>query len=225
MKPRMILAGGGGADDSLPLDERFAEWTGDQGKMLYLPIAMDGQSRSYTSCLDWVSGVFRPLGITDLHMWTELSGKDVDELESFTSIYIGGGNTFRLLSLLRASAFDQALVNFVNRGGAVYGGSAGAIVLGRDILTCAHMDLNDAGLVDTRGLDLVDGYAIWCHYRPEDDERIAAYVADHGIPVLALSERAGVQVDNGHLTAAGFDPIVRFTPHTWEVIDVNEQIP
>jgi hypothetical protein len=51
----------------------------------------------------------------------------------------------------------------------VYGGSAGTIVLGSDISTAAHMDVNEIGIADTRGFDLVHGHSIWCHYSDDQD--------------------------------------------------------
>jgi dipeptidase E len=222
---RLILAGGGGAEDSRPLDERFAEWVGPAGRMLYLPIAMGGKRPyTYAQCLDWISSVYQPLGVTNIEMWTSLAGRDHAELSGFDAIYIGGGNTFRLLHLVRLSGFDRALARFVARGGAIYGGSAGAILLGRDIMTCAHLDTNKVGIVDAAGLDLASGHAIWCHYQPEDDERIVAYIEQRGFPVLALSERGGLQVENERLSAIGFKPLVQLTSHSRHVIDVGERV-
>ena len=222
MCPRLMLAGGGGANDSKLLDEQFAKWTSSDGKLLYLPIAMDEQRRSYASCLNWLTSVFRPLGINNIEMWTDLRQHERTQLDQFDSIYIGGGNTFRLLHLLCAAGFDQALLRFIQRGGAVYGGSAGAIVLGRDILTCEHMNSNNVGLTDMRGLDVVKGYAIWCHYRPENDVRIAAYVERHNFPVLGLSERTGLCIEGNRFVVMGFEPAIEFVTNrrrnvrTWE---------
>jgi dipeptidase E len=183
---KLIIAGGGGADDSRPLDEKFAAWVGTTGKMPYLPLAMGGQDPSYEACLHWVEAVFARYKVRNIEMWTELGAGRGDELDLFKAIYIGGGNTFRLLHLIRSSGFEAALVNFVERGGAVYGGSAGAILLGRDILTSADMDPNEVGLQNTTGLDFINGYAIWCHYRLEDDPRIFCFVEEHQLAVLAL---------------------------------------
>ena len=84
-----------------------------------------------------------------------------------------------------------ALVEYADGGHPVYGGSSGAIVLGKDIQTCAHKEANTVQLEDMRGLDLVRGYSLWCHYTPIDDVRIAAFSAKFALPVLALSERGG----------------------------------
>jgi dipeptidase E len=222
---RLILAGGGGADDSRPLDEVFAAWTGPAGRMLYLPVAGDGRRPPYDACLAWATSVFAPLGVAAVEMWTDLSDRDPARVAAFASVYLGGGNAFRLLDRLRASGFDRALAAFADRGGAVYGGSAGAIVLGRDARTAAHADANEAGLRDTRGLDLAAGHAVWCHYRPEDDPLVAAYAARHRVPVLALSERSGVRSAGGGFAAWGHEAVVRFAGGRKQAIAPGRRIP
>lgn len=204
---RIIAAGGGGAEDSRLLDEKFAAWLGEQGRLLYLPIAMDGVRRAYHECLAWLESVFEPHGICNITMCTELDASLNRELASFHGIYIGGGNTFRLARLLRQTGFDQALVRFARMGGAIYGGSAGAILLGSDLATAAHLDANETGLTDFSGLDLLEGYAIWCHYQPQDDLLIEAYLSQRGRPLLALSESAGVCLEGGRLFSCGYEAV------------------
>lgn len=207
---RLILAGGGDARDSQPLDELFAAWVGPRGRMLYLPVALRERGIPYDQCLAWVQSIFRPLGVSGIEMWTDLDKHAAEDLGTFDAVYVGGGNTFSLLARLRHSGFDECLARFARRGGAIYGGSAGAIVLGRDIMTCAHLDRNDVGLADTRGLNIVAGHAVWCHYRPEDDAPILEYARQQGCPLLAISERAGVAVRGVQLESVGFEPAYRF---------------
>ena len=69
--PRLILAGGGEAEDSRPLDELFATWIGPQGKMLYLPVAMKDSQHPCESCLAWIRSIFTPLGVLNIEMWTD----------------------------------------------------------------------------------------------------------------------------------------------------------
>lgn len=224
-EPRLMLAGGGNADDSRPLDTIFAAWTGRGGRMLYLPIAMSNDLRKdYDSALDWVSGVFKPLGVGEIEMWTELQGHTPEELSAFDSVYIGGGNTFVLMDRLRSSGFDRQLAEYVAQGGAVYGGSAGAVVLGRNVLTASHLDRNEVALTDTRGLDLARGHAIWPHYREEDDSLIYEYIHKYMFPVLALSERGGVGIEGERIIAWGHEPSYRFTRRRKREIKVGEQV-
>ena len=193
MQPQMKIAlgGGGGAADSRLLDEVFATWIRPEGKLLYLPCALRG-IRPFESCLEWITATFAPLKITQITLWTDLSEHRSSELDEFDAVYIGGGNTFALLAELRKSGFQNHLTEYVRRGKAIYGGSAGAAVLGRDIRTVSYLDCNEVGLVETRGLDLAMGHAIWVHYQPQDDSLIDSYVRQYQQSVIALSERAGI---------------------------------
>ena len=191
---RIALAGGGGSSDSLPLDEEFAYWLGPQGRLLYWPIALRDQ-RLYKSCLDWIVATLAPLNITNITMWNNLSEHHASELDKFDGIYLGGGNTYYLLAQLRESQFDLHIQEFVRRGKPIYGGSAGAVVLGRDIQTINHLDRNFSGVTEAMGLNLIDGHSIWVHYRPEDDPLINNYIHDCQLPVLAISERSGLVLE------------------------------
>ncbi len=96
--------------------------------------------------------------------------------------------------------------------------------MGQDILTCAHLDENRVGLDDSRGLNMVSDFCVWCHYQPEDDKRIFEYVTRNGWPVLALSERSGVSVAGVNLTAQGYDPTHVFTSNGKQTVNVGEMI-
>jgi dipeptidase E len=205
---KVALAGGGGAADSRPLDEVFANWTGRRGNMLYLPIALRGM-RPFETCYQWIRETFDPLGIECITMWTDLAEHATAELDQFASVYIGGGNTYALMAEFRASGFDRWLTDYVQRGGAVYGGSAGAAILGRDLRTVSHMDRNLVGLVEMSGLDLAGGHAVWCHYQPSDDALIADFLGQTGLPVLAISERSGITIEAEEMRRVGFEPAYR----------------
>jgi dipeptidase E len=218
---RIILGGGGSADDERPLHETFAGWIGPRGSVLYWPVALR-DIRTFESCLSWMTGSFEPLGITDIHMWTSLSGHRESELDRFDGVYIGGGNTYSLLAELRESGFDRHLSSHARRGKAVYGGSAGAAVLGRDIRTVAHMDQNQVGLTDTSGLDLAGGYAIWVHHTPADDGLVHSFVERYRMPVLALSERAGFVIEDSQIRGGGFETVWRFDDRGKESLDLRQ---
>ncbi len=206
---KVALAGGGGADDSRLLDEVFAGWIGPQGRLLYWPLALRDR-RPWQSCLEWITATFAPFHVTHITMWTGLSEHRASELDEFDGVYIGGGNTFALLAQLLESGFDRHLREYVQRGKAVYGGSAGAVVLGRDIRTVSHLDRNDVGLTETQGLNLAKGHAVWVHYGPEEDDLIEAYVQRHQQPVLAIPERSGIVIEKAGMRSVGFERAYRF---------------
>ena len=184
---KVALGGGGDPDASRLLDEVFAVWMGSQGRLLYWPIALRGM-RPFQSCLEWITAGLAPLNISNISMWTDQSEHQSNELEAYDAVYIEGGNAFALLAELQVSGFERHLKTAIQRGKPVYGGSAGAILLGRDIRTAQHFDRNEAGLINTLGLDLAEGHAIWPHYRPQQDDLIDAYMQQYQQPVLAIPE-------------------------------------
>ena len=190
IETRILLGGGGSAADERPIFERFAAWV-DGGSVLYLPIASHYIEKSH---LEWISTVLHPLGVTKIDMWATLLGHSPAEVGQYQAIFIGGGNTYHLLNQLRVSGFDEALRHFAGQGGVIYGGSAGAIVQGRDISTGSRLDENVVGLTDTSGLDLLDGDSVWCHFQPADEPLVRAHVGRVRSPTIVLAENSGVWV-------------------------------
>ncbi|MFD1732951.1 Type 1 glutamine amidotransferase-like domain-containing protein [Deinococcus malanensis] len=133
-------------------------------------------------------------------------------MSEFDGVYIGGGNTFRLLHLLREHSLDAALKRYAFGGGAVYGGSAGAILMGSDILSCAHDDADVIGLQSTTALNFLGGHDVWCHYQPEQHAQVQAYADLHQRPVYALPARGGLVVHSGQIEFGGFEPGVTVRP-------------
>lgn len=215
----MILAGGGG--DTKPLDELFAKWTGN-GRMLFIPIADDVDD--YAAHEVFIRDIYEPLGVSDIEMWTTFPPYESVDLSLFESIYIGGGNTYKLLHLMRQSGFDKHLTDFVTRGGAVSGSSAGAIILGSELQTVAHLDENYINLADTRGLDLANGYGIWCHYTEQDDPLIEEFLNTYENPVLAVPEGGGIIVEGSHMKAWGHVPSVQFAKGYRQIVEVGAEV-
>lgn len=206
---KILLGGGGSERDERPIFELFASWVGASGSVLHLPIASGNAGKAN---FDWISSVLNPLGVHRIEMWTTLVNRSPAEIEKYKAIFIGGGNTYSLLQQLRVAGFGEAIRDFASRGGVSYGGSAGAIVLGRDISTCSYLDENTVGLTDIYGLDLLDGDSIWCHYQPTNDTLIRAHVKRRSSPTIALAETTGIWV-RGHreYTPLGSGAVYRFT--------------
>lgn len=191
----VIFAGGGGASDSVPLDEVFARWS-THGTVLYWPFASDTPPEA---CLRWFESTYGPLGVHDPVMWRSLDEMEGADLGNYSGVYIGGGNTFSLLESVRRANAAEPLADFVRDGGVIYGGSAGAILLGRDI-----------------------GHAIWCHYQPTELPSIQEWSRERRHPVLALSERAGIVREADHLAVVGFDPVLRIDGDRSRELQVGE---
>lgn len=89
------------------------------------------------------------------------------------AIYIGGGNTFSMLKMLKDTKFDKEIIKYVKNGATYIGGSAGAHIVTKNIKHVLPFDNNSVGLNDYNGLGLFDGI-LFCHYT--DDRK--KYVDD-----------------------------------------------
>ncbi len=206
----LYLSGGGDKEQTREIDRVFAGELDGGKPLLYLPIAMDPTQISYGDCYQWVHSVFAPFGITDITMWGDLRGKSLKDLKEFSGVYIGGGNTFNLIHSILQRGFHTLLTSFKEEGGLIYGGSAGAIVMGSDISTCEHMDENAVLLKGRRGLSYLDDYSIWCHYDGEQEPLIHRFINTYRKPVIALSEETGLRVENGRIKVLGTQPAFVF---------------
>jgi dipeptidase E len=124
-------------------------------------------------------------------------------LDAYDGLFVGGGNTYLLLDRLRSTGLAKVLIASVRAGMPCYGGSAGAIVLGAHIGTCAHMDRDEVGTVDARGLGVLGGFAVWCHYSSFDAENIRSLSRETRLSVLALEANAGAVFDGVNVTPIG----------------------
>ena len=192
---RLLLSGGGDPEFVVPLDELFASQIGPGKPVLYIPVAMEPHIFTYDQCHAWFLETYRPYGIEHIEMCTDLAC--AQDLEQYTAVYIGGGNTFKLLKAMKESHFDAKLTAYLRGGGLAYGGSAGALIFGQTIRS-TH-DVNDAGLADLSGLNLLGGRDVWAHYREDEAARIEAYGSD----LYILYEESGLFIQDGKIESVG----------------------
>lgn len=84
-------------------------------------------------------------------------------------IYVGEGNTFEILSLIRERGFDKLIPEAVRRGCTYIGASAGAMIGGLNVKEALVMDRNFIRISDFQGLGLFNGI-IMPHYTEEELE-------------------------------------------------------
>ncbi len=102
------------------------------------------------------------------------SREEVDRLtkrlSGYSFIFIGGGNTFRLLYEIRRVGMFEPILEYLKDGGVVFGGSAGAIIFGEDLESCRLDDENKVGLTETKGFDVLQGISFLCHFTNRSEE-------------------------------------------------------
>ncbi len=200
---KIVLGGGGSAEQEALVLSRFVKLLVSSPRVLYLPIAVKDAAENPQPYRDWIEATLHPHGVLEIEMWPSLIEQDPAVLDGFDGLFLGGGNTFRLLDELRKHGFDEAILKYTKAGKPVYGGSAGAIVLGRDISTSKHFDHNDIGVDDLRGLDLCAGASIWCHYSWEHASLVENHIRESTQRVITIPENAGVHMGESGYTALG----------------------
>jgi len=207
MTGKLFLSGGGNEKQTLKFDEEFLRGI---KKILYVPIAW--KDDDFESCRKWFTNAMRQHKKVDIDMLTDLT--KLPNLEHYDAVYIGGGNTFKLLKSIKESGFDRKLFEYYNNGGTVYGGSAGAIIWGRDIdiaLICDDVDSNDVNLKDTKGFNEIKGYDIQCHYNNSQLEEHKEFIKKTKRKVVAIPEESALLVENGEYKVIGLKSITIIT--------------
>ncbi len=193
MKGKLYLAGGGSANQTFEADKKIFK---NVKNILYIPFAWD-RDLTYESCREWFEELILLHNISNYTLMKS-PNQNID-LNGFDMIYIGGGNTFKLLKELKESGFDNKIINYLNNGGRVYGGSAGAIIFGQTILPCTIGNCSDENLVnlkDLTGFNLID-YDIDCHYDENTDFKLVKnYSIENKRNVIAIPEENVVEIIN-----------------------------
>lgn len=220
MKGRLFLGGGGNEDQSFGVDEIFLR---DVSRVLYVPLAWPDDD--FAGCLKWFTKAMSKHKRVRIQMLTDPQ-KDA-RLQDQDAVYIGGGNTFKLLMRIREGGFDRRLLDYYDSGGTVYGGSAGALIWGADIgiaRVCADADKNQVGLKDTSGFDALHGLDIQCHYLPDQLKRHQEYITRSGRNVVAIPEESALLLEDGRMKVIGLKPITLITRRGSKEYGVGEEI-
>ncbi|MCM3872306.1 MAG: dipeptidase PepE [Pyrinomonadaceae bacterium] len=172
--------------------------------ILFIPFALFDRD-AYTST---AAERFRKMGydLDSIHTVTDAK-RAVNEAEA---VFIGGGNTFRLLKALYDTDVLQVIRRRVAEGMPYIGSSAGSNVAGPTIKTTKDMPIVQPPSFDA--LDLVP-FQISPHFLDPDpnsthmgetqEERILQFLEENDTPVAGLREGAMVRVESGSHTLKG----------------------
>jgi dipeptidase E len=167
--------------------------------------------------------LFVPFALFDREAYTakargrlERMGCEVVGLDRAEAIFVGGGNTFRLLKALQDLELIEAIRARVARGMPYVGASAGSIVAGPTLKTTKDMPIVQPRSFEA--LALVD-FQISPHYLDPDpgsrhmgetqEERILQFLEENDAPVVGLREGGWLRVENG-CTRVGGSEAARF---------------
>lgn len=204
---QIYLSGGGNDQQSFPLDKFFFDTLPKNGRFLYVPVALR-EYKLFSMANLWMKNLVALHNRTDIQFDTldSVSNKRFENIKSFDAIYIGGGNTWSLMKEIKESGFGEILIQYMKSVGRIYGGSAGAIILGKRIDT--NNDKNKVSWTNDAGLNLLNNYSIVCHFKYNEENRIKTWAQRNNLPIICLTEETGLIVENGTAKCVGPKPCV-----------------
>jgi dipeptidase E len=191
---RKIVAIGGGSvgfgaakPEVTPISREILKLSGKvHPKLLFLPTA-SGDDKAYVRA---VEAHFRKLGcsVESLFLWrTPPTFNAIQKrIARADIIYVGGGNTLKMMGLWKRLGLDQILIRAGNQGKVLCGTSAGALCWFRLGNSDSRKYKNPkAKLIKVTGLGLLD--AMVCpHYNVEKDRQPELKRMTRGFPGMAI---------------------------------------
>lgn len=119
----------------------------------------------------------------------ETDDVDIDHISNnYDGMYIWWWNTFRLLKLIKDTWLDHVIRALLAGEKSIYGWSAGAIILWKDIHTSPDVNVTKLSFHESVWFNLFAWHSIFCHYTDAYDLEIYDYIAHYQFPVIALPE-------------------------------------
>ncbi|MBW3564135.1 MAG: dipeptidase PepE [Acidobacteria bacterium] len=184
------------------------EFLKDSENCLFVPWALsdhEGYARQVGSAFDSFG-----LGLSSIHE----SDDPVAAINEASAIFVGGGNTFRLLDRLQRAGVVEVIRNRVASGELRYmGSSAGSNVAAPTIRTTNDMPIVQPASFDAIG---IVPFQINPHYTDPDpasshmgetrEERLIQYLEENETPVVGIREGSLIRVEGETYTAGGRFP-------------------
>jgi len=184
--------------------EELRDFLGAPKKVLFVPFAL----HDHEAYADKARPAFEALGhqLGSAHTFDDAPAA----LDDHDAVFVGGGNTFRLLAQLERTGLLEAIRARALDGMPYVGSSAGTNVATRSIRTT-----NDMPIVQPRSFDALQlvPFQINPHFLDPDpnsehmgetrEERILQFHEEHDTPVLGLREGCMLRADGEQLTLRG----------------------
>jgi dipeptidase E len=177
---------------------------GDRGSLLFVPFAASDPD-TYTSVMRHALAQV-DIEVTSLHQASDLTAA----VAHAEAVFVGGGNSFRLLRALAMLGVLEALRQAAEAGAPYLGASAGASLACPTIRTTNDMPIVEA--VPLSALGLIP-FQLNAHYLDPDPRsshqgetrprRIEEFLEENDVPVLGLREGAWLRVSGRNAVLAG----------------------
>lgn len=204
---RILLISNSTLHGSGYLDHAEAElrsFLGDVKRVLFVPYALFDRDQYAATAQQR----FQKLGyeLTSIHAASD----PVQAVSETDALFIGGGNTFRLLQALYEFELPGPIRERVSRGLPYIGSSAGSNVAGPTIKTTNDMPIVEPPSFDALGLvsfqlnpHYLDADPNSTHMGETREERILQFLEENDTPVIGLREGAMLRIEHGQTILRG----------------------
>jgi dipeptidase E len=189
------------------LDHAIAEvlaFFGPARRLAFVPFALQDHA-AYTAK---VRERLEPEGFGVTQVTADAAGHAA--LESAECVFVGGGNTFRLLDRLQRSGLADALRRRARAGLPYLGASAGTNVTAPTLKTTNDMPIVQPPSFDALGLvpfqinpHYLDADPASTHMGETRETRLREYLEENEVPVLGLREGAWLRLEAPRLALGG----------------------
>lgn len=179
-------------------ESNVREFLGDVRRVLFVPFALHDRDAYAAKVRDR----FARFGyaVDSLHKAADAQAA----VQRAEALFVGGGNTFRLLKTLYDLALLEVIRQRVSSGMPYMGSSAGSNIAGPTIRTTNDMPIVQPPSFNALGLvafqlnpHFLDATPDSKHMGETREERIAQFLEENDTPVLGLREGAIVRVQGG----------------------------
>jgi dipeptidase E len=187
-------------------EDEIRDILGRRSQILFLPYALYDR-RAYANK---VETRLRAMGlcVKSIHDVSNM----MRAIQEADAIFVGGGNTFRLLKALHDHSLLEAIRRAVSSGTVYIGSSAGSIVACPTLKTTKDMPVVQPASFEALGLV---SFQISPHYLDPDptsrhmgetqEERILQFLEENESPVVGLREGSMLRVQDGSIHLKGSD--------------------
>jgi dipeptidase E len=186
------------------VEDQIKHFLGDAKKVLFFPFALHDRD-AYASK---AKARFAAMGPSLESVHTVRDPRTA--IQQTDAIFIGGGNTFRLLKALQDLELLDLIRRKVRSGAPYIGSSAGSNVAGPTIKTTKDMPIvqprsfNSLGLVPFQiSPHFLDPDRNSTHMGETQEERILQFLEENATPVVGVREGAWLLCENGAVTLKG----------------------
>jgi dipeptidase E len=185
-------------------EPQIKDFVGRLVRVVFIPYALHDR-RAYC---EQAEGRFRKMGLEFQSVHDVSNASRV--IERAEIIFIGGGNTFRLLYELHRNQLIEPIRRAVRAGTPYIGSSAGSIVACPSLKTTKDMPVVQPLTFEALGLvpfqispHFLDPDPSSTHMGETQEQRILQFLEENEEPVVGLREGSILRVENDDVTLAG----------------------